>query len=261
LYWFTNVTDGSGSGPLLQGSDCNLYSATGSGGINTNGSIFSITTNGSFSTICSFPGANIPTPNPTGWLIQAGDGSFYGTANNGFAPSGTVFRATTNGTVTTLCAFFTSDELPGPYGPIALGTNGSIYGASVANNNIFSVSTNGSVFTTNFFLFDLVPYGAKPWGGLVQGTDGNFYGTTTLGGTDSVCYGGGTVFQITPSGSITNIHVFGGYTEVCSFADTNGDAPFAAPVQDYDGNFYGTTVCRGRHQLQSRRWLWHHISG
>jgi uncharacterized protein (TIGR02597 family) len=248
LYHFTNTADEISSGPLVLGSGCNLYGATGAGGINTNGSIFSITTNGTFSTVYSFPGpynANIPTP--TGWLIQANDGSFYGTANSFNALTSTVFRVSTNGSLTTLCTLLTSAELPGLWGPISLGADGYIYGACFVNDYIFKVSTNGAVFT-NLFQVDQpdgVPYGTRPQGGVVQGTDGNFYGTTSIGGTNSVCGGGGTVFQITSTGALVNIHAFGGYTEICTYADTDGDFPTAALVQGYDGNFYSTTAAGG----------------
>jgi|SRR6516164_3011263 uncharacterized repeat protein (TIGR03803 family) len=79
--------------------------------------------------------------------------------------------------------------------------------------------------------------GAAPFAGLVQAADGNFYGTTSGGGASSICHGltppgCGTVFQITPSGTLTVLH---------SFNNTDGAAPLARLVQATDGNFYGTT--------------------
>jgi uncharacterized repeat protein (TIGR03803 family) len=70
--------------------------------------------------------------------------------------------------------------------------------------------------------------GQYPLAGLVQGTDGNFYGTTNAGGTG----GNGTVFKITPSGALTTLHFFSG---------SDGRNPPATLVQGTDGNFYGTT--------------------
>jgi uncharacterized repeat protein (TIGR03803 family) len=66
----------------------------------------------------------------------------------------------------------------------------------------------------------------------VQGTDGNFYGTTSGGGAHGV----GTVFKITPAGALTLLHSFGG---------ADGAAPEARLLQASDGNFYGTTVLGG----------------
>src|SRR2546422_11221230 len=80
--------------------------------------------------------------------------------------------------------------------------------------------------------------GASPIGGLVQATDGNFYGTTLQGG-DTSCsppYGCGTVFKITPGGTLTTLH---------SFHLTDGADPWGGLVQATDGSFYGTTVSGG----------------
>ena len=85
--------------------------------------------------------------------------------------------------------------------------------------------------------------GATPYSGVVQGTDGNFYGTTLRGGNGatSLCYSGGTgcgtVFQMTPSGVVTVLHAFAG--------GSDGDSPVAPLVQASDGNFYGTTQVGG----------------
>ena len=72
-----------------------------------------------------------------------------------------------------------------------------------------------------------------PYAGLVQGSDGNFYGTTYDGGTN----GYGTVFKISTNGVLTSLH---------SFTGTNDGAnPYAGLVQGSDGNFYGTTYSGG----------------
>jgi uncharacterized repeat protein (TIGR03803 family) len=78
-------------------------------------------------------------------------------------------------------------------------------------------------------------------GGLVQGTDGNFYGVTDSGGANGVAVGGyGTVFKITPSGTLTTLHSF------CSQSDcTDGRVPYGGLIQDTNGNFYGTTLYGG----------------
>src|ERR1035438_3558070 len=74
--------------------------------------------------------------------------------------------------------------------------------------------------------------GWQPLAGLVQGSDGNFYGTTSAEGTNACqC---GNVFRISPSGSYTNLHYFSGLTN-------DGSTPRATLVQGSDGNFYGTT--------------------
>jgi uncharacterized repeat protein (TIGR03803 family) len=75
--------------------------------------------------------------------------------------------------------------------------------------------------------------GSQPYGGLIQGSDGNFYGMTTIGGTGyDASSGYGTVFMITSSGALTTIH---------SFAGSDGALPFGELTHGSDGNFYGTT--------------------
>ena len=74
--------------------------------------------------------------------------------------------------------------------------------------------------------------GTRPQAGLVLGPDGNFYGTTRHGGSNSV----GTIFRFTPGGVFTSLF---------SFKDTNGFGPQAGLALGQDGNFYGTTVFGG----------------
>jgi uncharacterized repeat protein (TIGR03803 family) len=66
----------------------------------------------------------------------------------------------------------------------------------------------------------------------VQGTDGRFYGTTFVGGANNF----GTVFKVTPSGTLTTLHSFNG---------ADGSTPLAGLGQATDGNFYGTTIAGG----------------
>ena len=78
--------------------------------------------------------------------------------------------------------------------------------------------------------------GRSPEATLVQGSDGNFYGTTALGGAHAK----GTVFRIDPTGSLTTLHSFSG-------SPGDGAVPVAGLVQGTDGNFYGTTALGGAH--------------
>jgi uncharacterized repeat protein (TIGR03803 family) len=79
--------------------------------------------------------------------------------------------------------------------------------------------------------------GAYPFGGLILGTDGNFYGQTDLGGASA--YGAyGTVYKMTRSGKVTTLH---------SFEQTDGDNPISNLVEGTDGNFYGTAAYGGKY--------------
>ena len=68
--------------------------------------------------------------------------------------------------------------------------------------------------------------------------DGNFYGTTTLGGASNC----GTIFKITPGGSLNVFYSF-------DIIDNTGASPYAPPVQGADGNFYGTTYLASAYKV------------
>ena len=91
---------------------------------------------------------------------------------------------------------------------------------------VFKISTTGAL--TSFYSFTGGNDGANPAVALAQGSDGNFYGTTSAGGTN----GDGTVFKISTTGTLTTLHSFGG---------TDGEFPDAGLVQGSDGYFFGTT--------------------
>src|ERR1700675_2560578 len=102
-------------------------------------------------------------------------------------------------------------------------------GASTART--VAATPSGQVLTT-LVSFDGSD-GAEPLSSLIEGADGNFYGTTYGGGTN----GEGTVFKITPTGSLATLYSF------CSQAScADGELPYAGLVQGSDGNFYGTTL-------------------
>ena len=100
-----------------------------------------------------------------------------------------------------------------------------------------AISLSAQTLTTLHAFAGYPTDGASPYAGLVQATDGNFYGTTYAGGTSGNCQGGcGTVFRITPAGTLTTLHSFDWY---------DGASPTGALVQGNDGNFYGTTYGGG----------------
>jgi uncharacterized repeat protein (TIGR03803 family) len=215
---------------LVQATNGNLYGTALAGGAHGYGTVFKITTSGTLTTLHSFDRTD--GANPEAGLVQATDGNLYGTAVAGGANGdGTVFKITTSGTLTTLHSFDVTDGAV-PYAGLIQATDGNLYGttyAGGANNGygtVFKITTSGTL--TTLHSFDATD-GAGPYAGLVQATNGDLYGTTEYGGSNG---GFGTVFKITPSGTLTTLH---------SFDATDGAGPYAGLVQATNGDFYGTT--------------------
>jgi uncharacterized repeat protein (TIGR03803 family) len=262
----TTVADfdgADGTGPnsvLVQGTDGNFYGTTEFGGANNLGTVFKMTPAGALTTLhsfCSQPGVCTDGLTPNG-LVQATDGNFYGTTIrggtitsncNGFNTGGgcgTVFKITPTGQLTTLYKFCSQPNCTDgfiPLAPLVQGTDGNLYGTTAGggigpyetygNGTIFKMTPTGAL-TTLYRFCSLAncadgsgPGGTSGGGGLVQATDGNFYGTTWGGGTSNV----GTVFKITAGGTLTTLHSFDG---------ADGGYPNGTLVQGSDGNFYGT---------------------
>jgi uncharacterized repeat protein (TIGR03803 family) len=194
---------------------------------------------------------------PFAGLIQGEDGNFYGTTDNGGANGGgTVFKITPAGTLTTLYSFCSKSGCSDGYNPIAElveATDGSFYGTTVnggANGlyygTVFKIRPSGNLTTLYSFCSQSgCTDGEQPYAGLVQATDGNFYGTTYAGGTSSDCYrsGCGTLFKITPSGTLTMLYSF------CSQSGcADGELPEAGLIQHTNGSFYGATFQGGAYE-------------
>jgi uncharacterized repeat protein (TIGR03803 family) len=239
LHSFDGTDGDSPYAGLVQGTDGNLYGTTQIGGADTKdcgvlgcGTAFKISPTGTLTTLHSFDGTD--GQDPVGALVQATNGNFYGTTEYGGANHyyGTVFKITPSGTLTTLYSFCSQNNcIDGayPYAGLVQATNGNFYGTTVgggANNlgTVFKITPGGTLTTLHSFDGG---DGESPYGGLVQATDGNFYGTTEGGGD-----GFGTIFKITPRGTLTTLHSFDG---------GDGESPYGGLVQATDGSFYGTT--------------------
>jgi uncharacterized repeat protein (TIGR03803 family) len=151
-----------------------------------------------------------------------------------------IFKITPSGTLTTLHSFDGTDgDLP--QAALVQGTDGNFYGTtneggpSGACNGgcgtVFKITPGGTLTTLSSFV-NYPTDGVNPIAALIQGTDGNFYGTNSSGGVNF----DGAIFKITPSGTLTVLHSFDG---------TDGDSPAAALVLATDGNFYGTAPAGG----------------
>jgi uncharacterized repeat protein (TIGR03803 family) len=199
LHSFDSTDGADPEAGLVQGTDGSFYGTTYFGGAYNYGTIFKITPAGTLTTLHSFDYTDGEYP-LGGGLVQATDGNFYGTTSEGANGYGTVFKITPTGTLTTLHSFHVTD---GAY-PEALvqATDGNFYGTTsfggTAGNctpggcgTVFKITPGGTLTTLHNFA-NTTTEGAVPGAGLVQATDGNFYGTTADGGA----YADGTVFSL-----------------------------------------------------------------
>jgi uncharacterized repeat protein (TIGR03803 family) len=235
LYSFTGGNDGAGPvAPLVQGSDGNFYGTTYQGGTNGVGTVFQISTNGALTSLYSFTGSN-DGANPVAGLIQATDGSLYGTASGG-PYYGTIFRITTNGAFSLIYSFTGTDDGAYPEAALIQASDGSFYGTASAGGinglgTVFRLSANGD-FNSIFSFNDTD--GSTPVAALLQAADGYLYGTTSSGTglADS-----GTIFRISTNGAFNSLHLFN--------RAIDGWEPRASLIQASDGSLYGTTVAGG----------------
>ena len=161
---------------------------------------------------------------------------FYGTTfEGGSNGDGVIFNATTNGSLTTLFSFLFFQNGFLPSAGLAQAPDGEFFGTTFeggtnGDGTIFAMSPGGVVTTRHSFTGG--GDGSHPAADLIQGRDGNFYGSTVDGGA----YGDGTIFRWTPDGALATLVSFDGY---------DGANPQSPLVQGADGNLYGTALNGG----------------
>lgn len=245
LYTFTNGIDGSQPyAPPIQGNDGNFYGTTtqcevGPGCAGGYGTIYKITPAGTFTPLYQFDQTHGQAP--VAPLVLGNDGNFYGTAEyGGTGSAGVLFRITPAGKYTLLHSFDTTHGGT-PMAPLVLGTDGNFYGTTIGGGThdagvVFRMAPSGAV--TVLHNINGTSDGINLYAGLVQASDGNFYGVTGNGGAASTgCPTGcGTFFKMTPSGVFSVPHNFDGPT---------GMNPYVTPFQSTSGLIYGDTYLGG----------------
>ena len=204
LTMLTNFNNANGNDPtagLTLGPDGNLYGVTQSGGSHSAGTVFKVTPNGTgLTNLYNFGATTTNGALPQTTMTLGPDGNLYGittlTSLTPFNNDGTIFKITTNGTLTTLINwdFYNGGN---PVGSLTLGPDGAFYSTTYLGDNgnnsnmgiVYSLTTNG-VFTV-LAQFD-GSNGAYPVSGLTLGPDNNLYGATTGGGA----HGNGTIYRL-----------------------------------------------------------------
>ena len=236
---------------LLLANDGNFYGTTQKGGTANEGTVFSITTEGTETVLWNFWTTVGDANEPYAPLIQASDGNLYGTGSGGGAGDwGTAFKITTAGVEEVLWSFIPASFEPSdgfaPVAPLIEGSDGFLYGTTYLGGGQAGAVVRLSKEGTSHLGYvgeESVLYsfgnsgatdGGSPQAALIIGRDGNFYGTTSYGGSNSQ---GGTAFKLTPSGIESVLWNFG--------LGSDGQNVQAPLLQASDGYFYGVSVTGG----------------
>lgn len=240
LHSFSGADGANPRGALIQATDGNLYGATKFGGASSEGAIYKITTSGAFTPFYSFCAQSgcADGSEPIAALLEASNGNFYGTTYFGGAiNSGAVFTITPGGALTTLHSFPNGGGYP--VAALIQATSGNLYGTAYWGPNagwgsIFEMTLSGALTTLYDFCLHsgACPDGANPEQ-MIQGTDGNFYGTDFIGGPPAG--GTGTIFRFTPGSTPVTLHKFCPDYPICA----GGGNPYGGLVQAANGDFYG----------------------
>ncbi len=215
----------------VQLSNDDLYGVTwwaGKGNPNAGGTVWKVTTSGTLSVVHTFlPNKTAQFPkgeNPVIGFVQGSDHNLYGiTEQGGSTNQGVMYKLLPTGQFKILHDFCTG-RCTDIQGPIILGQDGNFYGVQTGGEVIFRITPQG-VYSV---VHTLNPSTEGRAGVLIQGTNGNFYGTGSIG---SACETKGTVFTMTPSGTVTILATFGTLDFVSNTL-----------VQASDGNFYGSVA-------------------
>jgi uncharacterized repeat protein (TIGR03803 family) len=193
-----DYTDGAYPvGTLIQANNGNFYGTTYSWGTKAFGTVFQITPTGILTTLHNFAGLPDDGANPDVALVQSADGNFYGTTPFGGsgtscdAGCGTIFKIAQDGKLTILHNFNYADGAE-PIGGLVQAAGGNFYGTTSSGakgfGTFFRITPTGELTTLYSFCAkaDFVD-GGIPVGTVIQGTDGNFYGTTVFVGPSNTC--------------------------------------------------------------------------
>ena len=238
LHSFSLIEGAGPYAPPIQGTDGNFYGTTTIGGQGF-GAVYKVTPAGGFTTLYAFDSTHGASPFAP--LIQGKDGNFYGTTvGGGTTDFGTAFKITPSGALTVLYNF-DSTHGSGPYSPLLQGSDGNFYGTARtggSKNNggvVFKLTAAKKPKLTVLYNFDATGAtkdGVRPYAGLVQANDGNFYSVASAGGTNSA----GTLYRISSTGV---------YATLYNFVSATGSLPFATLRQHTNGKFYGEATTGG----------------
>ena len=237
LHSFTGDPDGASPYAGLLNRNGTLYGTTPSGGAYNAGTIYSITPYGTERVLQSFY-AGSDGQNPIGGLVRVGRKLYGTTTSGGVYNAGTAFAIKTSGAETVLHSFGGSSADGTTPHAMLLDVGGTAYGTTTSggaygNGTVFAVDTKTGRESVLHSFGGGSGDGTNPQYGQLVNLNGTMYGTTLNGGA----YGRGTVYSITPYGTETVLHSFGG-------GSGDGTDPYGGLV-NVNGTLYGTTSSGG----------------
>ena len=239
LHTFSGSDGSDPFAPPIQATDGSLYGTAVQGGAGSCGTVYKLTLSGTFTLLYQFDQAHGCFPSAP--LVQGTDGNFYGTTYSGGTNNfGVVFKITPAEKLIVLFKFDGTNHGATPFSPLIQATDGNFYGTTLSGGKfldgaVFRITPAGKV--TLLHSMNGTTDGYSPEAGLVQATDGKFYGVAPSGGTSTNCTGGcGTIFRVTPAGVFDVIY---------NFDSTTGNGPEVTVFQHTNGILYGDTVDGG----------------
>lgn len=232
---------------LMVNSDGNFYGVTSLGGAANVGVVFKMTPSGTVTILHSFLDGSVAIDGcyPDTPLVRGTDGNLYGASSESTNGYGAIYRITTSGAITVLHDF-PNDAIPNDGldpNSIIQGSDGYLYGTTEAGGygfvtseltnpgTLFKMSLNGQETILHLFDDGTVADDGRDPVGLVQGTNGNIYGTTANGGSIYL----GTIFELSSLGKYSLLADFNGVGIQGDEGTVN-----SALVEDASGYFYGT---------------------
>jgi uncharacterized repeat protein (TIGR03803 family) len=231
LHSFTGRADGAAPcAGLIRDSAGNLFGTTEAGGKARNGTVFKVDAAGVETVLHSFTGG-LDGGTPCAGLLLDAAGNLYGTTTAGGTSNwGTVFKLDKTGE-TVLHSFTGGSDGGGPAAGLIQDPAGNLYGTTESGGTVagtvFKLDRAGT--ETVLYSFTGGADGGYPYAGLTRDSAGNLYGATVAGGSS----GYGVIFKLDTTGNETVLHAFTG--------GADGGSPFGTPIQDSEGNLYGTT--------------------
>lgn len=239
----TNAQGGSSPrSALYRDSAGFLYGTSYEGGIPGAGTVFKLGARGNETVLHNFTGDS-DGGYPYAGVIRDAAGNLYGTTQLGggtcwnYMGCGTIFKIAETGTFSVLYTFTGQNDGEFPVGGLILDASGNLYGTTATGSvfgcgAIFKLDTADTL--TVLYSFGGQPDGCSPGASLIQDANGDFFGTTGVGGV----YGYGTVFRLDSTGKETVLYSFSGNQD-------GANPSYAGVVRDAKGTLYGTTLQGG----------------